>query len=159
IRQQLVTQQGTRGIVDDLRRRVQPGDLVLVTSDHGFQELYSQDAVQISAGAANQRGRGEKDIANPYLRVAPGKDWSIGDHVVGPGEELASDGRKREIKSTLPVGGTWYQREGGKPARFAHGGVSLAEMTIPAVLLQPIVQKAARIEFLDLPAELAVDED
>lgn len=159
IRQQLVTQHGMRGIVDDLRRRVQPGDLVLVTSDHGFQELYSEDGVVISAGKANQRGRGEEDIAYRHLKFAPGKDWSIGDHVVVPWEELASDGKKQQTTFTLPVGGTWYQRERGKPARFAHGGLSLAEMTIPAVLLQPIVQKAARIEFLDLPAELAVDED
>jgi hypothetical protein len=159
IRQQLVTQQGMRGIVDDLRRRVQQGDLVLVTSDHGFQELYPQDAVLISAGAANQRGRGEEDVAYRHLRFSPGKDWSIGDHVVVTWEELANDGKKQETKFTLPVGGTWYQRERGKPARFAHGGISLAEMTIPAVLLQPIVEKASRVEFLDLAADLLVHED
>jgi hypothetical protein len=116
IRQQLVTQQGMRGIADDLRRRVQPGDLVLVTSDHGFQELYSQDGVVITAGMANQRGRGVEDVTYRHLKFTPGKDWSIGDHVIVPWEELAHDGRKQQTTFTLPVGGTWYQREGGKPA-------------------------------------------
>src|SRR5439155_7139968 len=63
IRQQLVTQQGMKGIVDDLRQRVRPGDLILVTSDHGFQELFPEERVPISTGQAVQQGHGEEDIA------------------------------------------------------------------------------------------------
>jgi hypothetical protein len=159
IRQQLLTQQGVRGIVDDLRQRVQPGDLVLVTSDHGFQEMFPEESVVIRLGQAMQYGKGEEDVAYRYLKFSPGKGWSIGAHVVLTWEELSGDGRKQPTTFTLPVGGTWYQREKGRPARYAHGGVSLAEMTIPGVLLQAIVQKTTRVELLELPEEITVDED
>src|SRR5262249_54075163 len=101
----------------------------------------------------------EEDVAYRYLKFPPGKGWSIGRHVELTWEELGADGRKQQTKFTLPVGGTWYQREKGRPARYAHGGVSLAEMTIPGVLLQAIVQKTARVELLDLPEEITIDED
>jgi hypothetical protein len=106
-----------------------------------------------------QRGKGEEDVAYRYLRFSPGKDWDIGPHVVLTWEEVSSDGRKQQTTFTLPVGGKWYQREKGRPTRYAHGGVSLAEMTIPAVLLQPIVQKAARVELFELSEEITVEED
>jgi hypothetical protein len=159
IRQQLLTQQGLRGIVEDLRQRVRPGDLVLITSDHGFQELFPEECVPIRLSQAVQRGKGEEDVTYRHLKFAPGKDWEIGPHVVLTWEELSGDGRKQQTTFTLPVGGRWYQREKGRPARYAHGGVSLAEMTIPGVLLQPIVQKAARIEFFELAEEITVEED
>jgi hypothetical protein len=159
IRQQLLTQQGLRGIVDDLRQRVQPGDLMLVTSDHGFQELFPEECVPIRLAQALQQGKGEEEVAYRYLKFAPGKGWPLGDHVVLTWEELSAEGRKQQTTFTLPVGGAWYQREKGRPARYAHGGVSLAEMTIPGVLLQPIVQKTARLEFLELPEEITIAED
>jgi hypothetical protein len=159
IRQLLMTQHGVRGIVDDLRRRVQPGDLVLITSDHGFQELFPEDAVRISTGSLAQHGRTDDDVTYRHLKFPPQKGMSLGEHVVVPWEELGADGKKRLTTFTLPVGGAWYQREKGKPARFAHGGVSLAEMTIPAVLLQRIVARTARVEFLGLSNEIAIGED
>src|SRR5262249_5548407 len=107
IRQQLLTQQGVRGIVDDLRQRVQPGDLVLLTSDHGFQELFSEECVPIRLSQALQQGKGEEDVAYRYLKFPPGKGWSIGRHVELTWEELGADGRKQQTKFTLPVGGTW----------------------------------------------------
>jgi hypothetical protein len=158
VRSQLVSQQGMRGIIDDLRRRVRADDFIVVTSDHGFQELFPEDAVTIPAAKLYQAGRTEEDVAYRYLKCAPGKDWGVGEHVVVPWEEYPG-GKKQVIQFCLPVGSTWYQREKGKPARFAHGGISLAEMVIPGVLLRPIEQRAARVEYLDLPAELVVAED
>ncbi len=158
VRSQLVSQQGVRGIIDDLRRRIQPTDLVLITSDHGFQELFPENGATISAAKLYKEGRSEEDVAYRYLRFEAPADWAVGEFVVVPWEEQVS-GKKQVTRFTLPVGGTWYQREKGKPARFAHGGVSLAEMVIPGVLLQPIQQKAARVELLDLPTEFAVRED
>src|SRR5208337_3517011 len=38
---------GVRGILDDLLRRVKPGDIVLATSDHGFIELPPTQAVVV----------------------------------------------------------------------------------------------------------------
>jgi hypothetical protein len=158
IRSQLVSQQGMRGIIDDLRSRVQPTDLVLITSDHGFQELFPEDGVTISAAKLYKQGKSEEDVAYRYLRFEVPADWGVGEFVVAPWEEQVS-GKKQITHFTLPVGASWYQREKGKPARFAHGGVSLAEMVIPGVLMQPIQKKAARVELLGLPTEFAVKED
>ncbi len=158
VRSQLVSQQGVRGIIDDLRCRVQATDLVLITSDHGFQELFPEDGVTISAAKLYKQGKSEDDVAYRYLRFEVPADWGVGEFVVIPWEEQVS-GKKQVTQFTLPVGAMWYQREKGKPARFAHGGVSLAEMIIPGVLMQPIQQKAARVELLGLPTEFAVKED
>jgi hypothetical protein len=158
VRSQLVSRQGMLGIIDDLRRRIQPADLVLITSDHGFQELFPEGRVAISAAQLHKQGRTEEDVAYRYLRFEPPADWSIGESVVVPWEEQVS-GKRVVTRFTLPVGGTWYQREKGRPTRYAHGGVSLAEMVIPGVLMQPIQQRAARIELLGLPSEFAVRED
>jgi hypothetical protein len=159
IRQQLRTQQGRRGIVDDLRRRIQPGDLVLVTSDHGFQELFPNDSVSVSRQEAFTSEASDEDVAYRYLRFKPKKALTGCEIVTMDWEDLAYDGKKQRATFTLAVGTAWFQREKGKPARFAHGGVSLAEMTIPGVLLRPIVEKAARVELLELPSEINVQED
>ncbi len=137
---------------------MQSGDLVLITSDHGFQELLPEDAVTISAATLYRQGKSEEDVAYRYLRFEAPTDLGVGESVVIPWEEQVS-GKKQVTRFTLPVGGAWYQREKGRPARFAHGGISLAEMVIPGVLLQPIQQKAARVELLGLPSEFAVKED
>jgi hypothetical protein len=158
IRQQLRTQQTRRGIVDDLRRRVQAGDLVLITSDHGFQELFPQECVPVSRQEAFTSGASDEDVAYRYLRFKPKSPLS-GAPVTMEWEELGHDGKKQRTMFTLAVGGHWFQREHGRPARFAHGGISLAEMTIPGVLLRPIEQKAARVELLALPSEIVVQED
>jgi hypothetical protein len=49
--------QGVRGILDDLLRRIRPEDTVLVTSDHGFTELLTCDAVVVSDHEAQTAGR------------------------------------------------------------------------------------------------------
>jgi hypothetical protein len=159
IRQQLRTQQGRRGIVDDLRRRVQAGDLVLVTSDHGFQELFPEHPILVSRQDAFTSSATDDDVAYRYLRFKPKKALPGSQPVTVEWEELAYDGKKQRTTFSLAVGSSWFQRERGKPTRFAHGGVSLAEMTIPGVLLRPIAEKAARVELLALPSEITIPED
>jgi hypothetical protein len=159
IRQQVHTQQGRRGIVDDLRWRVGEGDFVLITSDHGFQELFPHECVRISRLDAAKSNASEEDVTYRALRFKPATTVKLGEHVTVDWEDLAFDGKKQRLSFTLPVGGTWYQREKGRPTRFAHGGLSLAEMTIPGVLLRRIVSKAARAELLDIPSEIVVEED
>jgi hypothetical protein len=159
IRQQLRTQQGRRGIVDDLRWRVEPGDLVLVSSDHGFQELFPEERISVSRQDASTSGASDEDVAYRYLRFRPKKALPGCEPLTVEWEEVNSAGNKQRTTFTLSVGGSWFQRERGKPTRFAHGGVSLAEMTIPGVLLRPIAEKAARIELLALPSEMTIAED
>jgi hypothetical protein len=159
IRQQLLSQQGRRGIIDDLKRRVRPGDLVLVTSDHGFQELFPDEATIISRLDAHQSGAKEEDIAYRYLRFSPKKGNVPAESVTLEWEETGPGGRHDKTSYVLAVGGKWFQREGGYAARFAHGGISFAEMAIPGILLKLIEQKAARVEFAGLMSDLAVSED
>ena len=78
----------------------------------------------ISAARHYKQGKPEEDVAYRYLRFEPPADWSIGESVVVPWEEQVS-GKKQVTRFTLSVGGTWYQREKGKPAWYAHGGVSI----------------------------------
>ena len=159
IRQQLLSQQGRRGIIDDLKRRVKPGDLVLVTSDHGFQELFPGEATTISRLDALQSGAKEEDIAYRYLRFNPKQSSLSPDCVSMEWEEIGPGGRRDKTSYVLAVGGKWFQREGGHSARFAHGGISFAEMAIPGTLLKLIEQKAARVEFAGLMTDLTVGED
>ena len=79
VRSQLVSQQGMRGIIDDLRRRVQPTDLVLITSDHGFQELFPEDAVTISAAKLYKQERRRKTSPIGISGLRPPRDWEVGE--------------------------------------------------------------------------------
>ena len=159
IRQQLLSQQGRRGIIDDLKRRVRPGDLVLVTSDHGFQELFPDQAATISRLHAHESGAKENDITYRYLRFSPKKASLPAECVSMEWEEVGPGGRRDKTSYVLAVGSNWFQREGGYAARFAHGGISFAEMAIPGTLLKLIEQKAARVEFSGLMTDLSVGED
>jgi hypothetical protein len=137
---------GVRGILDDLLRRVKPGDIVLATSDHGFIELPPASAIVVG-----QRGTAELSDSIFY-RYAKGHvplalPQSVNVEVVG---EL----------HTLCVGRSWLKREGtAQMARYSHGGVSLAEMVVPAARLMRVTEKVIAVELRDLPQTISVDED
>ena len=60
----------------------------------------------------------------------------------------------------LCVGRTWLKRQGiGQMARYSHGGVSLAEMVVPAARLTRVTEKVISVELRDLPDSIIVDED
>jgi hypothetical protein len=61
--------QGIRGILDDLLKRVRPEDIVLATSDHGFIELLTGDAVPVSEAEILAAGRSpQDDLRHRYAR-------------------------------------------------------------------------------------------
>jgi len=137
---------GVRGIMDDLLRRVKPGDIVLATSDHGFIELPPASAV-----IAGQNGIAElsDSIFYRYAKgtVPSGLSTSVSVEVAGEPHVLC-------------VGRTWLKRQGtGQTARYSHGGVSLAEMVVPAARLMRVTEKLISVELRDLPSSVAVDED
>ncbi len=137
---------GVRGILDDLLRRVKPGDIVLATSDHGFIELPPANAV-----VAGQSGTAElsESIFYRYAKghVPPALMHSVSVEVGGE-------------PHTLCVGRAWLKRQGtGQMARYSHGGVSLAEMVIPAARLMRVTEKVIAVELRDLPQTITVDED
>jgi len=137
---------GVRGILDDLLRRVKPGDIVLATSDHGFIELPPTHAVVVG-----QSGEAELSDSIFYRYAKGGVPTALTNSVsVEVGGEAHA----------LCVGRTWLKRQGiGPTARYSHGGVSLAEMVVPAARLLRVTEKVISVELRDLPLSIAVDED
>jgi hypothetical protein len=60
----------------------------------------------------------------------------------------------------MSVGRRWFRRQDAPASvRYGHGGVSLAELVIPGVVLRRVTEKVARIEIEDLPGVLSLEED
>ena len=141
---------GVAGIVDDLLRRIQPEDEVAVVSDHGFTELLGEDGVEVKNAEVAAAGRIPKDDVR----------WR---YVVGFHPASAPEAVEVEVKGEkhlLAVGRRWLCREGTKvPDRYSHGGVSLAEMVVPAVALKRVTTKSARASLEGLPESIELGED
>jgi hypothetical protein len=139
------------GILQTLEGLVRPDDTVVLTSDHGFMELDTADGVDVEEDARWQReAQGE---ANPVrFRYLLGMK-----HPAGFSFE---HGRLRESPFTVAVGRRWFRRADDRrpPDRYAHGGLSLAEMTVPAAVLRRIVEKRVEIAIVQAPPALQVDE-
>jgi hypothetical protein len=140
---------GVRGILDDLLRRIQPQDTVVLTSDHGFVELLPNSAIPVTQTEAAKAGGDLKAVK-----------WR---HVEG----FAPQGLPSAVPVSLPggqvwmsVGRRWFRRQDAPASvRYGHGGVSLAELVIPGVVLRRVTEKVARIEIEDLPGVLSLEED
>lgn len=137
-------------IVRTLESLVQPGDTVVLTSDHGFMELDEADGVVIQEDARWQRVMAAQNDPVRF-RYLVGMEHPAGFVVRHPG--------LRESPFTVAVGPRWFKRAGGRPAdRYAHGGLSLAEMVVPGVVLRRIVHKRIEVVLEETPARLEVLE-
>jgi hypothetical protein len=143
--------QGVRGILDDLLRRIRPEDKVLLTSDHGFIELLSSDGSSVSLAEVEQAGRNpQEDVRHRYAKGFCPKAAAKAVGIQGISETYC-----------VAVGRKWFRREGlTNPPRYDHGGISLAEMVVPAFSLRKVTEKEARVEIagLNVPV-LVVEED
>jgi len=141
---------GVRGILDDLLKRIGPKDTVVLSSDHGFVELLPGDAVQVSKTEAEKAGVTLE--ANVYWRYVEGFA------PLQMPEAVAVPVGSRTI--WVAPSRRWFAREGAKDTpRFTHGGLSLAEVVVPGVVLHRVTEKEARVELIDLPGVVAADED
>jgi hypothetical protein len=138
------TQGGARGILDDLLRRIRPDDVAVVVSDHGFTELLASDGIVVTPFDGPQ-----ESITYRYVE----------DHYpTGFGEALEI--RHGPARYFLAVGRKWFRREATRAAaRYSHGGLSLAEVIVPAALLTRVTAKTARAELQGVPAAVEVPED
>jgi len=59
---------------------------------------------------------------------------------------------------TVATGRRWFDRSGGQPDRYSHGGVSLAEMVVPGIYLKKIETPVIALE-LDVPESVSGKED
>jgi hypothetical protein len=142
-------------ILDTLHSLVRPEDTVVLTSDHGFTELHPEDAVKTHDDTRWQRYMegGKHPVTYRYLAgVEP--PAGLSDTLT-----LSYKGMP-EGTFTVAVGRKWFQREGvyGDGDRYAHGGLSFAEMVVPGVVLRRITEKRCEVSFAELPQELTVEE-
>ena len=140
---------GVRGILDDLLRRILPQDTVVLTSDHGFVELLLGDAVTVTQAEATQAGRDLKSVKWRHVEGFAPNDLPSAVPVVLPGKLV-----------WMAAGRRWFKRQDAPVSvRYGHGGVSLAELVIPGVVLHRVTEKLVRVEIEGLPSVIAVDED
>ena len=142
--------EGVRGILDDLLKRIGPEDTVVLSSDHGFVELLPDDAMEVAEAEAAKVGKTlDSTVFWRYVeRFAPAK---MPETVAVPvsGETVwVAPGRR------------WFSRRGSMSApRYSHGGLSLPEVVVPGVVLRRVTAKEARAELGQLPVVIAADED
>ncbi|TVP63462.1 MAG: PglZ domain-containing protein [Nodularia sp. (in: Bacteria)] len=128
-------------VLPDLKSRINPQDIVVLSSDHGFVELEAQDQIKITQINSH-------DIRYRYLKTDQpihGKTLSYG---------------RSESTYQVAVGRQWFNRpDSHKMERFTHGGISLDEMVVPGAILKPIAKQIRKLELLNLPSQLLGRED
>lgn len=142
--------EGVRGILDDLLKRVGPEDTVVLSSDHGFVELLPDDAVEVSEAEAARVGKTlEASVFWRYVQsFAPEKMPEAVAVCVGNETVWVAAARR------------WFSRRGTmNPPRYSHGGLSLPEVVVPGAVLRRVTAKVASAELGELPVVLAIDED
>jgi hypothetical protein len=102
-------------VVQDMLTAVDVGDILIVTSDHGFIELDPGDAVdlEIAQGTVNYRY-----VAGTRLNAYPSVD-------------LGEEGLY-----SMAVGRQWFRRSGGTFTRYSHGGLSFDELLVPGAVFR-----------------------
>ena len=141
---------GVRGILDDLLKRIGAEDTVLLSSDHGFVELLPGDSVEVSKAEASKADVTlESSVHWRYVESFPPAGMPEAVPVPVSGKQI-----------WMALGRRWFSREGAKDTpRYTHGGLSMAEVVVPGVVLKRFTDKVARVELIELPAAITVDED
>ncbi|MBA3924334.1 MAG: PglZ domain-containing protein, partial [Nostocaceae cyanobacterium] len=128
-------------IMPDLTSRIGPQDIVILSSDHGFVELYREDQLKVTQ-------IDEHDVRYRYLKSS----------LPGYGKRVSYG--SPEYTYQVAVGRQWFNRPNSKKMeRFTHGGISLDEMVVPGVILKPITKQVRQLKFLDLPSQMQGIED
>jgi hypothetical protein len=137
---------GVTGVLDDLLRRVGPDDEIVLVSDHGFTELLDTDGVDVPEATALNR----KDAVHwrYTLDIPPAQaPESVEVHAL-------------DQKHFVAVGRKWFRRPGSTNRdRYSHGGISIAEMTVPAVAMRLATAKYARLAIEVSDDHIVMGED
>jgi hypothetical protein len=130
---EIVKEKFEKMVLPELAHRVKPGDIMVVASDHGFIELRKDMSCQVNIPKSTTEW-GVENIKYRYIEN--------GHHEKGV--KVTYDNKTHWI---LAVGSEWFERPkpAGKPARYSHGGISMAEMVIPAVRVKKRVEKKVEI--------------
>ncbi|MBN2392118.1 MAG: PglZ domain-containing protein [Anaerolineae bacterium] len=129
-------------------------DVVVVSSDHGFAELATGDEISIA----------EDDRWQRYMEGQP--------HPVRYRYALTHD-LPADLKDifkvsypgvrdqyTVTVGKQWFKRaeHRGQADRYAHGGLSFAEMVVPGALFKRITERRIELIIETIPKSVDLDE-
>jgi len=146
-------------IIQSLTNMIEPDDTVVISSDHGFVELSEGDSISIKD---DDRWQHQMDgDPNPiHYRYISSNNLS---------SDLDSQYTKDLCKVSYPgfndkftsiIGRKWFRRADARGAedRYAHGGLSFAEMTVPGAVLKRITQKRIKPEITSEPETLTVLE-
>ena len=138
------------GIMQTLEGLVRPEDTIVVSSDHGFMELDDKDGVQIQDDERWKREAAQQADPLRYRYMLRRKDAN------GFSFEYSS---LRDSPFTVAVGRRWFRRpaDSRPPDRYAHGGLSFAEMVVPGSLMTMIVTKRIEIQ-LKAPDTVTLEE-
>ena len=135
-------------VIPELENCIGPNDTVIVTSDHGFIELREQHRVFVDDK------RDWNDFTSEYQSPIYYRYLRGIEHPSGKRVQYDS-----ATWWTLPVGFTWYDRPKGRPTRYSHGGISMAEMVIPGIRLKKIVDRQIVLQMKVEPLSECVEGD
>jgi hypothetical protein len=141
-------------ILESLKNLVEPADSLIITSDHGFVELDEEAGVVVHDDRRWERY--QTGQAHPvHYRY-------ISSHQIPADLSDAYQVEYRGLSNryTVAVGRRWFTRAGsrGREDRYAHGGLSLAEMVVPGVLLKRITAKHMKPALSVQPTKLEMEE-
>jgi hypothetical protein len=138
-------------VLDNL---VRDGDTVIVSSDHGFVELVEGNEAVIADDERWQRYR--EGSAHP-VRYRYILSHDLPDDVDGA-YRVEYPGSRDHY--TVAVGKRWFKRADwrGGTDRYAHGGLSFAEMAVPGAVLRRITEPRIELEIETEPSALKLEE-
>lgn len=130
---EIVKEKFEKMVLEELLSKIAHNDIVVVTSDHGFIELRKEYAVKVNE-IPSCKAIADENIKYRY----------IDNGQCEKGLEIKYD---KIYHWTVAVGHEWFERskQVGKRPRYSHGGVSMAEMVIPAVRLQKRAEKKVEL--------------
>ncbi len=142
-------------ILDLLNSLVAPPDTVIVASDHGFTELDRDAACPVRDDNRWRRyiDGGKHPVAYRYIAGV--------DRPAGLTDALSfSYSGVPEGRYTVAIGRRWFQRADspGEMPRYAHGGLSFAELVVPGAVLRRVTAERLEISMEGLPASLTATE-
>lgn len=137
---QVILSKLEKNIIPDLKNRISEGDLLIITSDHGFIELEEDKASEI-----NDIKIDDSNIFYRYLLNFEYKNTLK----INYGRE----------NYNIAKGRIWFKKKIGRKSRYVHGGISLDEMIIPVAVLEKIMFQKIELDFYDIPEKYVLNED
>jgi hypothetical protein len=130
---EIIQQKFEKMVLPEVNQKVEPEDIVVVTSDHGFIELRKDLSHQVNI-PKDEKSWTPENIKYRFIENARYEKGSV----------ITYDNKKCW---TLATGNEWFERPKpvGKSPRYYHGGISMAEMVIPAVRLKKRIEKKVEI--------------